>query len=433
MRKYRIVSLLTHCLLIGTVIPARAGEEWQGRVLRPEGGIESIAVSCDGRWLVAGSKKDTRLWNLKANDPLAKCIVLRGWTGPMSSDGRWLVTTADEQVIWLWNLKADDPSAEGQDAARCEASWKSCRGLVIGPNNRWLVTLGGDHVLRLWDLKAKGEAPRPRALMERQGGFVHSSPDGRWLTTGSQTGKVGVWDLTAEDPVSKAQVQQIKKRKGYAGPQGISPDGRWLVTTDPVRRLWDLHVTKPWTHCIAGLGDTTQVRSLAFSADSHWLATGGDDGQTRLYDLKHADPGSKPRHLGGHVKDSGVGEVLFTPNGRWLVTGGRDETARLWEMKAVGDSPRSVVLRGHKGWVEFLSVSRDSRWLVTGAHIPNQEFDGAARLWDLNAADPSTVRAVLGGHGGSLQDAIFSSDGRSLVTRASDETARLWDLKAASE
>jgi hypothetical protein len=137
--------------------------------------------------------------------------------------------------------------------------------------------------------------------------------------------------------------------------------------------------------------------------------------------------------LGGHAKDSGVGEVRLTPDGRWLVTGGRDETARLWEMKITGDSPMSVVLRGHKGWVEFLSVSPDSRWLVTGAYIPNQEFDGAVRLWDLKAADPSGVRAVLGGHGGALQDSIFSSDGRWLVTRASDQTARLWDLKAANE
>jgi WD40 repeat protein len=333
----------------------------------------------------------------------------------------------------VWNLKADDPSAEGREVGRCDASWKSLAGLAIGPKNRWLVTLGGDKVVRLWDLMAKGEAPRPRVLMERQGGVVFRSPDGRWLATGSPAGKVGVWDLAAVDPVSKATVQIIKKDKGYAGPQGMSPDGRWLVTLGPVRRLWDLEAKDPWAHCVAELGDTTQVRSVAFSADSRWLVSGGDDGATPLYDLNDTDPESKLRQLGGHDKDSGVGEVAFTPNGRWLVTGGRDETARLWEMKAIGDSSRGVVLRGHKGWVEFLSVSPDSRWLVTSAYVPNQEFDRAARLWDLEAADLSSVRAVLGGHRGPLQDAIFSPDGRWLVTRATDQTARLWDLKAANK
>jgi WD40 repeat protein len=242
-----------------------------------------------------------------------------------------------------------------------------------------------------------------------------------------------VWDLAADDPVSKALVQQIKKDKGYAGPQGISPDGRWLVTADPNRRLWDLRAKEPFARHVAEFGGTDHVRSLDFSPDSRWLVTGGDDGETRLYDLKKTDPWPRPRGLGGHAKDSGVGEVQFTPNGRWLVTGGRDETALLWEMKAIVESPKSVALRGHKDWVEFLSVTPDSRWLVTGAYVPNQEFDAAARLWDLQAADPSAVRAVLGGHGGPLQNAIFSSDGRRLVTRATDQTARLWDLNAANE
>jgi WD40 repeat protein len=432
MLQRRLLLLLIPCLLVGTMIPVRAGEEWQSRVIGPERSVESIAADSYGRWLVAGSKNDTRLWNLKANDPLAKCTVLRGSPGPISSDGQWLVTMANQQVIWVWNLKTDDPSEEGLEVARCEAIWKSLLGVAIGPNKRWLVTLGGDKVMRLWDLKANGETARPRILMERQGGFIFSTPDGRWLTTGSPAGKVGVWDLAADDPVSKAIVQQIKRERGYAGPQGISPDGRWLVTADPNRRLWDLRAKEPFARHVAEFGGTENVRSLDFSPDCLWLVTGGDDGETRVYDLKKTDPWPKPRELGGHAKDSGVGEVRFTPNGRWLVTGGRNETARLWEMKATGFSPKSVILGGHKGWVEFLSVSPDSRWLVTGASVPNQEFDGAARLWDLKSADPSDVRAVLGGHGGALQDAIFSSDGRWLVTRASDQTARLWDLKAAN-
>ena len=91
--------MLTPCLLLGTMIPVRAGEGWQGRVLGPERSVESIAASSDGRWLVAGSKNETRLWKLRANDPLAKCIVLRGSPGTISSDGRWLMTIVNEQII----------------------------------------------------------------------------------------------------------------------------------------------------------------------------------------------------------------------------------------------------------------------------------------------------------------------------------------------
>ena len=172
---------------------------------------------------------------------------------------------------------------------------------------------------------------------------------------------------------------------------------------------------------------------MDFSSDSRWLVTGGDDGLTRLYDLKATDPGSKPLVLGGHTKGESVGEVRFTPNGRWLVTGGRDQTARRWDLRTIEDSPKSEVLRGHTNWVEFLAVSLNSRWLVTAASTANGDFDRAARLWDLEAADPTAVRGVLGGHGGSLQDAIFSPDCRWLVSRASDRTVRLWDLKATKK
>jgi WD40 repeat protein len=409
----------------------RAGIELSWKILKPAGGVEHIGVAAGSRWLIGGGKEATWLWDLKPDDPSAKSVELRGLAGPISHDGQWLMTAAKDGAIRLWDLKADVPSAEGRTAGKYEAAWGPVQGVAISPNNHWLVTTGDDRVLRLWDLKAQSDSSKPRVLMRRQGGHVLNTPDGRWLATGSvNPGTVGVWDLMADDPLAALRLHKLKD-KGYAGPQGISPDGRWLVTAGPNRRLWDLRAEEPFARPVAEFGGTDHVRSLDFSPNSCWLVTGGDDGETRLYDLKKTDPGSKPRELGGHAKDSGVGEVRFTPNGRWLVTGGRDETARLWEMKATGDPPKSVVLRGHKGWVEFLSVSPDSRWLVTGVCVPNQEFDGAARLWDLEAADPSAVHAVLGGHGGSLQDAIFSSDGRWLVSRASDRTARLWDLKAA--
>jgi WD40 repeat protein len=409
----------------------RAGIELPWKILKPAGGVERVGVAAGSRWLLGGGEEATWLWDLKADDPSAKSVELRGLAGPISPDGRWLMTAAEDRAIRLWDLRASVPSAECRAAGKYDAAWGPVHGVAISPNNHWLVTTGGDRVLRLWDLKAQSDTSKPRVLMSRQEGHVLITPDGRWLTTGSaNSGTVGVWDLMADDPLAAARLHKLKD-KGYAGPQGISPDGRWLVSASPIRRLWDLRAKEPFARPVAEFGRTDHVRSLDFSPDSRWLVTGGDDGETRLYDLKKSDPGSKPRELGGHDKDSGVGNVRFTPNGRWLVTGGRDETARLWEMKTTGESRRCVVLRGHVGWVEFLSVSPNSRWLVTGAHIPNADFDGVARLWDVQAADPSAVHAVLGGHGGSLQDAIFSPDGHWLVSRASDRTARLWDLKAA--
>jgi len=132
------------CLLLGATASLRAGDELPSKVLKPSGGVESISLGADGRWLVTGCKEDTRLWDLKADDPSAKSIVVRGSAGPVSPDDRWLMTAGNDRTIRLWDLKADDPSAEGREVARYEADWEPVRGVAISPNNRWLVTVGGD-------------------------------------------------------------------------------------------------------------------------------------------------------------------------------------------------------------------------------------------------------------------------------------------------
>jgi hypothetical protein len=86
-----------------------------GRPLRGhEGGIECVAISPDGRWLVTGSDERTaRLWDLAAKDPAAAPVVLRGHEQgiacvAISPDGRWLVTGSDDNTARLWHLRLDD-------------------------------------------------------------------------------------------------------------------------------------------------------------------------------------------------------------------------------------------------------------------------------------------------------------------------------------
>jgi WD40 repeat protein len=399
--------------------PLGAGEEIQGRVIKPEGGVKSIAASSDGRWLVTGTKEDTRLWNLKVVDPLAKCFVLRGSAGPISPDGQWLLTEVNGRDIWLWNLKAEDPSAEGKEVARNEESWKP--GVAIGPNNRWLVTRSRG-ALRLWDLNAKGAETKPQVLMERTRRSLPVSADGRWLAAARLDGVLAVWDLAADDPALPRQITKDKQFAPPVVPANISPDGRWLITIDivvgrsGVRRLWDLRAKDPWARAVGELGDAEQVRSAEFTADSRWLATGGDDRRPRLYDLAATDPTKRPILFPRHKYPAW--DLAFSSNGRWLVTAGGD--IRVWDMKAADPSTKGVVLQGPQG-SNVLVVAPNSRWVVSDS----------TRVWDLEAADPTAVHAELGPHGKG--EKLFSPDSRWLVTLDESKTARLWDLKAAKE
>jgi WD domain, G-beta repeat len=84
----------------------RARLELPCKLLKPTAGVEHVAVAPGSRWLVGGGKETAWLWDLKADAPAARSIELRGSAGPISPDGRWLVSLATDRTARLWDLKA---------------------------------------------------------------------------------------------------------------------------------------------------------------------------------------------------------------------------------------------------------------------------------------------------------------------------------------
>jgi WD40 repeat protein len=92
--------------------------------------------------------------------------------------------------------------------------------------------------------------------------------------------------------------------------------------------------------------------------------------------------------------------------------------------RAVSASRLRAVMRGHSGWVQSAVFSPDSRIVLTGG------TDGTARLWNL-----TTGREVrtFGNRSEQVTRAEFSRDGTLVVTGSSDGTARVWDVRTGTQ
>jgi len=235
----------------------------------------------------------------------------------------------------------------------------------------------------------------------------------------------------------------------------ISPNNRWLVTNsfDGTGRIWDFHSVamtelptvagidlQPahiWdalgtkivgsTRVLNGVGTFKDGQTLTITADSNRLVTTGETG-LRRWNLESENPGSS-MVLQSHTL--GVGPVAVSLDGHWLVTGSDDKTARLWDLQAEDPSARSIVLEGHTEEIRQLAISPDSRWLVTCTGLWRERSAGketTVRVWDLDSPGPRKAVRILQGHAGPITSISISPDSKKLVTGIADATARVWNL-----
>ena len=88
-------------------------------------------------------------------------------------------------------------------------------------------------------------------------------------------------------------------------------------------------------------------------------------------------------------------------------------------------STRSLfALRGHESPIRSAVFSPDGKFVVTASN------DRTARLWD--AASGKEI-AVLRGHEEFVNSADFSPDGKLVLTASQDKTARLWDISLVTK
>ncbi|MBN9122326.1 MAG: sigma-70 family RNA polymerase sigma factor [Planctomycetes bacterium] len=189
-------------------------------------------------------------------------------------------------------------------------------------------------------------------------------------------------------------------------------------------------------------GHTDVVGAVAFFPAGDKIVTSGFDATYRTWDVKTGKELGR-RSIGQPDARTG-GPVAVSPDGKRLAT--------LYFVSEVGTGKLLFDLDGHVADLTRVRYDRD------GKRILSASYDGTIRVWD---ADGKRVRAIeshMGrqapaglqngfgpppGPGGGpavprierrgVRDAVFSPDGKRIVSGGTDGTVRMWDTDTGKE
>jgi WD40 repeat protein len=279
---------------VGTWEPLRTF----GSVYRPS----SLAFGRDGKKVVSASMgRSISVWDVETGRELA---ILSKYTEEIvglavSPDGRWLVAlgtnyAAQFRKVMVWDLKehhyvrtfAPGGAEDGKDSFYAS--------VAFSPDGRRLALGGDEGHVELVDfetgrfvrtIKAYTGTPHPEGDTEPHWltgliGSVAFCPDGRPIlasgcfTPSSEDTAVKLWDVKTGE-----LLRAMEGHADYVREVTFSPDGAWLASAsdDGTVRIWGVADGRERQV----LGHPGKVRSVAFSPDGKWLVCGYQDANAR--------------------------------------------------------------------------------------------------------------------------------------------------------
>jgi tRNA A-37 threonylcarbamoyl transferase component Bud32 len=258
------------------------------------------------------------------------------------------------------------------------------------------------------------------------------------------TGSVGIlWFIFADD-CTGIELRRMETAPGKRLGLAFSPDGRFAISVsanpDVAVQLWNVDAGNVERSLEGSTENLTA--SFVFSADGSKVLAGSTDGILHVWEVATSKELRRIALVPYDPKDRAA-PLAVSPDGQLAALAGRglplvaEVTTRLppfavkvipedntIKIRSLSTGAQIGSLTGHTDLVASAVFSPDGRRLLSGS------FDGTMRLWDVSKQEE--VRGFQR-HSGWVTCVAFCPDGRHAIAGYYDWSIRLWDLENGQE
>lgn len=280
--------------------------------------------------------------------------------------------------------------------------------------------------------------------------YVSFSSDGNRLASGYKDGSIRIWD-----PKTGKRIRVLKGEMTAVNKIAFSPDDSIIAggCDDGTIHLWFVDTGALFKVLT---GHTKIITALAFSPDLRTVASGSLDGNLHIWDITSGKTRHTYRdHLGNfsmfaitrngktiltHSKDSAISiwdtetgkthkvhsdeelkkgllDCAIHPNGHTFAIGSTNNAVSIWSTKT---GEKVNVYEGHTAPVNNVVYSSDGRFIISASR------DGKIHLWN---ADTTELNRIIDTNLETIRSLIYSPDGKTIALLSNDMDARLWNVE----
>lgn len=186
----------------------------------------------------------------------------------------------------------------------------------------------------------------------------------------------------------------------------FATSGDYYISTSAAARA-----DQPKPELVTQTGHLSSVDSIAISPDKKWIATAGfNDTSVKIWS---AETGRELRAFLGHKET--VKSVVVSRDGKFVVSGAGDGMVKIWDVVTGVDVSKFGPI---EGTVEAVAISDDGTRIAAG---------GSGKTIFVREVSTGADIARLSAHG-SISALAFSPDGQTLASGSVDQSVRVWNI-----